>query len=274
MRHKSILIWLLSLGFVYQEKETPRGQEWDEAETEHYKIHCQAGEEVLKEYKEKMEILYKFYADLFKYDKELKEKLVVRLYKDKKSYMAGGNSGSTGGMYNPKTNVLSCYNRKELLNYAAHEGAHQFTDVIFPKGVMAIPGWFNEGIGNCIGSCKIVDGKLKICLLKSYISQNMLIGVKQFKDKFIPLKEFLKVPADQFMKKPQIYYPQSWTFFHFLWNYPELEGTKGKYAGVISSLIEAYKGGKGNDEAYDAAFKDLDLDTLEKEWKEYIPKLK
>ena len=56
------------------------------------------------------------------------------------------------------------------------------------------------------------------------------------------------------MAGAQMHYPQSWSFVHFLWNYPTLDGGKGQYSEIVIKLIDGFKVGKPRDVVYKDAF--------------------
>ena len=88
----------------------------------------------------------------------------------------------------------------------------------------------------------------------------------------------LSMPERDFMEQSDLLYPLSWSFCHFLWNYPGTNEGKGKYREVIIRLVEAFKSGKKRDEAYAYGFvvakKELDFDQLDAEWRQYLKGLK
>ena len=80
------------------------------------------------------------------------------------------------------------------------------------------------------------------------------------------------------MANANLHYGMSWSICHFLWWPTPTAGESGTYREVIIKLIDGFKQGKDRDEVYKTAFtrggKAIDLDALEKEWKEYVKKLK
>jgi len=57
----------------------------------------------------------------------------------------------------------------------------------------------------------------------------------------VSLKEMLAMNSQTFREKADAMYPISWSFCHFLWNYPGQNDGKGKYREVILRLVEAFK---------------------------------
>jgi hypothetical protein len=99
------------------------------------------------------------------------------------------------------------------------------------------------------------------------------------KAKEVPsVKDMLAMSGDEFRRKAGDMYPISWSFCHFLWNYPGTNEGKGQYREVIINLVNAFKAGKNRDEAYKEGFvvgkKSLNLDQLDAEWRGYIKSLK
>lgn len=195
-----------------------------------------------------------------------------------------GFKGSETGGYRFKTKQLIGFYSKAMKNHFGHEGMHQFTDILIPGFNKKIPMWFSEGIAECFGNCQLRDGKLYVCAKDSP-------GVKEYypyvekalkQGKSINLKQLFNSDKN-FWKQPDIYYPHSWSFCHFLMVYPEKEDKskqipEGKYSHVVKNLLKIWSDKKEmtHEEAYKKAFviddKPIDLDQLEKEWKDYMMK--
>lgn len=258
-------------------------EEWLDAETEHYKISSSAGKRVIDEYKDKLELLFKKFSEVFKFTGKITEKCSVLIYKDKESYQRAAGTTEYKAYYKFKDKKLYCYYNKDMFVDICHEATHQFFDIMFPK-YEELPKWFNEGIATCFENSQITKGELQIDTLNVQIGQLRMKRIKKaIKDNtYIPLKKFINIERREFTKgekeKLQLHYAEAYSFCHFLWNYPNDTGTKGKYANIVDKLIEGFKKGKDIKEVYKEAFvidkKAIDFDELEKEWNKYISELK
>ena len=109
---------------------------WNAAETKHYSIHLQKtgtdkktyvrDQLYLREMKVKMELLYRQYAAAFKFKGKLPKKAVLRLYKDRRTYIASGAPPSSAAYYRPDTKELVGYqdakNPDKIFQTICHEG--------------------------------------------------------------------------------------------------------------------------------------------------------
>lgn len=257
--------------------------DWSKKETEHYVIRGESGDRIVEEYAVAMELLFREYAKAFQFTGKLDKKAEVHLYKNRDSYVRGGGSRASVAYYDPEKKKLVAYENRELLQFLAHEATHQFFDLAFPTFFKNedVPFWFSEGIAECFCNCEVRGGKIVINVLQNCENawRNVEAVQASLKDgTFVGLKEMLAMNSQTFREKADAMYPISWSFCHFLWNYPGQNDGKGKYREVILRLVEAFKAGKSRDDAYKEAFvvskKPLNLDALDAEWRAYVKTLK
>jgi hypothetical protein len=269
--------------------------DWIIGDTAHYTIHVQKGslnkktkqneKQILEELKWKMELLFEKYSLAFRFQGLLSQKAVLKLHKSKISYIGAGGPPSSAAYYSPGTKELVGYEDSEetgmYFHTLCHEGCHQFFDLAFPGFYESdsIPMWFSEGLADCFGASEIRGKDLFVFTLGGTASWRV-DAIKQFTQQGqVPsLKELLGMGQRPFMAGAQIHYPQSWSFVHFLWNYPSLDSGKGQYSEIVIKLIDGFKVGKPRDEVYRDAFqvkgKPVAIEDLEKEWKAYVKTLK
>ncbi len=269
--------------------------DWIVGETAHYTIHVQKGalnkktkqneKQILEELKWKMELLFEKYSLAFRFQGLLSQKAVLKLHKSKVSYIGAGGPPSSAAYYSPSTKELVGYEDSEetgmYFHTLCHEGCHQFFDLAFPGFYESdsIPMWFSEGLADCFGASEIRGRELFVFTLGGTASWRV-DAIKQYAQQgSIPtLKDLLGMGQRPFMANAQIHYPQSWSFVHFLWNYPSLDSGKGQYSEIVIKLIDGFKVGKPRDEVYKEAFqvkgKPVAVEDLEKEWKAYVKTLK
>jgi hypothetical protein len=269
--------------------------DWIVGDTAHYTIHVQKGalnkktkaneKQILEELKWKMELLFEKYSLAFRFQGLLSQKAVLKLHKSKVSYIGAGGPPNSAAYYSPGTKELVGYEDSEetgmYFHTLCHEGCHQFFDLAFPGFYESdsIPMWFSEGLADCFGASEIRGKDLFVFTLGGTASWRV-DAVKQYAQQgSLPsLKDLLGMGQRPFMAGAQIHYPQSWSFVHFLWNYPSLDSGKGQYSEIVIKLIDGFKVGKPRDEVYREAFqvkgKTVAIEDLEKEWKAYVKTLK
>ena len=269
--------------------------DWLIGDTAHYTLHVQKGslnkktkqtdKQILDELKWKMELLFEKYSLAFRFQGLLSQKAVLKLHKSKVSYIGAGGPPSSAAYYSPSSKELVGYEDSEetgmYFHTLCHEGCHQFFDLAFPGFYEsdAIPMWFSEGLADCFGASEIRGKDLFVFTLGGTASWRVE-AVKQFSQQgSLPsIKDLLGLGQQPFMAGAQMHYPQSWSFVHFLWNYPTLDGGKGQYSEIVIKLIDGFKVGKPRDVVYKDAFqvkgKPVSVDDLEKEWKAYVKTLK
>jgi hypothetical protein len=269
--------------------------DWVVGDTAHYRISVQKGalnkktkqneKQILEELKWKMELLFEKYSLAFRFQGLLSQKAVLKLHKNKISYIGAGGPPSSAAYYSPSSKELVGYEDSEetgmYFHTLCHEGCHQFFDLAFPGFYESdsIPMWFSEGLADCFGASEIRGKDLFVFTLGGTASWRVE-AIKQFTQQGqVPsLKDLLGMGQAPFMAGAQIHYPQSWSFVHFLWNYPTLDGGKGQYSEIVIKLIDGFKVGKPRDVVYKDAFqlkgKPIAIEDLEKEWKAYVKTLK
>ena len=269
--------------------------DWLIGDTAHYTINVQKGslnkrtkqtdKQILEELKWKMELLFEKYSLAFRFQGMLSRKAVLKLHKSKQAYVSAGGPPSSAAYYSPGTKELVGYEDSDetgmYFNTLCHEGCHQFFDLAFPGFFESkeIPMWFSEGLADCFGASEIRGRQLYIFTLGGTATWRVE-PVKQFSqmNRLPSIKELLDLNQQPFMMGAQLHYPQSWSFVHFLWNYPTLDDGKGQYHEILIRLIDGFKVGKPRAEVYKEAFtikgKPVDIDQLEREWKGYVKTLK
>jgi len=277
--------WTASLDLKVRDRD--EGKYWV-AETQYYTIYVQKGtartkpamtdRQILEDLKKRMDLIYTKYALAFKVEGFNPRRPKLYYYKDRGSYVASGGHPQALAHYMSLSKTLVGYENPEgkvvtTFHVLAHEGCHQFFDLAFPGfyGSEDQPTWFSEGLAECFGSCEIRGSDLVIFTMSGSAAENAPIireAVKQ--GAAPPLKNLMHMDHPQFMMGAQVHYPQSWSFCHFLWN--------AGYKEVLVRLIEGFKRGRPRDDVYKEAFvKDgraIDLDALEREWTEYVKRLK
>jgi hypothetical protein len=262
--------------------------EWKEHESKHYLLQTQCDDGVAKQILQRIEVMYKFYADVYKYKGKPDKKATLKIYRNQQAFMqATGEDGGTGAFYNTMTKELVGYwtnGTDRFWNFFFHEGNHQFFDLSFPGFYTSgdIPMWFSEGFADCFGASTYSRGRIMINQTSTELGALRMEDAKMLvaQGKYVPFETLFQMGNEEFIRSP-IYdylYGQCWSVCHFLWSYPQIKGEKGQYRKVLFTLIEEFKKGTSKDEAYKKAFvyrgKPIDLQKLEAEWKAWVPSLR
>jgi hypothetical protein len=284
-RRVALLVILMTVAMSAQgrqDKDLANPKKWPVVlKGDHYQVWSSATEKDAQDMLRFMELVFATYTQLLDLPRPPAQKLVIVLYKNRDEYLAGGAPGMSAAYYNG-SRLVGYSGDKSSFSFFAHEGFHQFTDWGL-KAIHKAPPWFTEGMADCIGNHVVRDGKLYVCAKEGQIAQGRIrvIQAAISKNEQLPLSKLLEVDHSAFMSQAQLLYPQAWSFCHFLMASPHYEDPKnqiphGKYWKVLQRYILAIsKSGVKPGKALEAALVDetgrpLDVQTLEKEWRDYV----
>lgn len=283
LRATLFLCLTLSAGAT-QDKDLTNPKKWPVVlKGEHYQLWSTAPQKDAEEMLRFMELVFTTYTQLLDLPRPPSQKMVIILYKDRAEYVAGGAPGGSAAYYNG-SRLVGYLGDPATPCFFAHEGFHQFTDWGL-KAIHKAPPWFTEGMADCIGNHVVKDGKLFVCAKDGMIARGRISTIRAAisKKEHLPIPKLLELDQAAFMGKASLYYPQAWSWCHFLMAYPNYGDDKaqiphGKYWKVLQRYIVAIsKSGVKPATAQEAAFVDeagrpLDLGALEKEWQDYVLK--
>ncbi len=250
--------------------------------SKHYDMKSTATEAHAQELLDFMELVHATYTALLKPDNKQeveKRKFTLILFQDMSEYLASGAPRGSGAFYNGKA-LVGFYDETLMKPLFAHEGMHQFTDAT-SKNFDRFPFWFTEGIADCIGNCEVRNNKLYMCVKSGSIARMRLPIIQEAirAERHYRLSEFLRLDRRRFMANADLCYAQAWSLCHFLITYPNEEDRSaqipnGRFRRNLAMYYEAMRAGNwGHPRAWEEAFKDIPLDTLEEAWKKYVLKL-
>lgn len=250
-----------------------KGPSWPKAykkETAHYVIQTDVSQEVCDYMAEEAENVYKLYVSYFGTPPGA-AKFPIYIFGKDPDYFGFGGQPNTGGFYNPfvkKLVVRGRPSKADNLIVLYHEGFHQFLDYFIEQP----PQWFNEGFGDFFGPLEIKGGAKgfefkpnpwRLPLIKAAIAQN---AVKSFPEITMLVK------AELYDRKTVgVNYAQAWSMIYFMMmakpqqNYP--------YRQILNNYYNALLKGQGAQAAYAASFGRVNVEALEKEWRDFILKL-
>ncbi|MCK5943461.1 MAG: hypothetical protein KAI24_15880, partial [Planctomycetes bacterium] len=161
--------------------KTPDG--WVLHRTRYYQVQSQCGSEKAKRLGAHMEVMNKVYRRMFRPGKDGAKRQVIKLFKDRESYLRYGAPPSSAAYYSRGDREMVCYDtgkwsdepkeegpttggddarsklqrrlermsdmwKMDLLGCAAHEGWHQYFAWLTVSIAEPLPSWINEGMGD------------------------------------------------------------------------------------------------------------------------------
>ncbi|MCB9915352.1 MAG: hypothetical protein H6828_09405 [Planctomycetes bacterium] len=268
---------------------------WTE-ETKHFIIKTNSSPELLEYYGDLLEAYYKLMDNRVGIKPTLsyqRKKMTVNIYKSREEFHklnAGGAGGSVLGYFWSADDTLNFFHNYEEPAQsdwvALHECTHLLTFLIDQQYQPQI--WLNEAVADFFGSAKIViDDKGKIDIEPGQLQTDRVLTVQKAIEEGndTKLKDLFFISRDSF---DGFQYAHAWSFVYFLNTYKD-----GKYEkGFKKFFKDLYSGKKGIPyksvpaagptgvgmmvEPADIrdlllkAIKAKDVETLEKEWKEFV----
>jgi len=273
---------------------------WIVYESRHYQIQSQVGKEKAKRLADHMEQMFKLYCKTFPPGKDGFIKKPVKLFKDQASfqrysgvgrgtmayYMSAPNRELVGfdtGVWQddkkeaPKTGKKKTRRERmeELLNkpmdflgVMSHEGWHQYFHW-YVVSQIRLPSWINEGMGDYFYcavppyNTKGRKAKVKLGSINEERLPTIYAAVKQ--NQSVPWKEIIHYSQADYYRRPGLCYAQGWAMCHFL-----MQHKNKKYRKIIPTFIKLVKDDGNVKNCTKRAFKGIDIDKVEAEWKEWV----
>ncbi|MCA8941067.1 MAG: DUF1570 domain-containing protein [Planctomycetes bacterium] len=274
---------------------------WIVYESPHYQIQSQVGKDKAKRLANHMEAMFRLYKKVFPPGKDGFIKKPVKLFKDQASFQAySGVGGGTLAYYmsapnrelvgydtgvwqdekKPEGPTTGKLTRKEImdrllkrepmdfLGVMSHEGWHQYFHW-YVVSMLQLPSWINEGMGDYFYcavppyGAKGRDAKVKLGRLNDARLPTIRVAVKQ--NRHVPWKKIIRYAQSDYYAQPGLCYAQGWAMCHFL-----MEHKDRKYNSIIPTFIRLVKDDGNIEACTDQAFRGIDIDALEEEWKAWV----
>jgi tetratricopeptide (TPR) repeat protein len=247
-----------------------------EVETDHYRIVTDISQQAAELYAERLETAWRHFVETFKdvpLDRTVPRPRVAVFNTPENYYtyfelLSEQRGEHTLGVFRPGLNELVLFEHMDLdatLHTLYHEQFHQFTTLMVKH---PLPYWFNEGIAEYMSAISIKGGKVveRAQMLKERLmglQMSMAMGFS------IPFEKIMGETPREFYSGPVGFkYAQAWSMVHFFYEYEQ-----GKHRGLIEKYFGELRSGRTSRQAYDGVFKSRAAD-LQKEWAEYVKKLK
>ena len=281
--------------------DIPKG--WIRHRTRHYEVQSMAGKAKAVRLGQHMETMLRVYLKRFPPGKGFGKRYTIKLLKNRGAFRAYGAPPGAGAYYSPVDKEMVCYDtgkwmdeekpaaaitgprsdqapdplaelkrrmaryKMDILGAAAHEGWHQYFHWYVVSWVQ-LPSWINEGMGDYFYTARPKDVKGR--KLPATLGQlnTMRLPVIQWaikNDRHVPLKELLHYSKAQYYSNSSICYAEGWALCQFL-----LHSGNKKYERVVKKFIRLVKDDTNMPAVTKKAFRGIDLDQLEDEWKAFI----
>ena len=276
---------------------------WILHETRYYQIQSEVGEEKARRLGDHMEAMNKVYRHLFRPGKEGAKRQVVKLLKNRESYLAYGAPPSSAAYYSRGDREMVCYDtgrwsdeaatpvtgvagaggvesalarrarrmdemlKMDILGCAAHEGRHQYFSWLVVSYV-TLPSWINEGMGDYFYTAapKDVRGrKLPAEVGRLNDGRLLVLLAAKAQGRLYPLARLVRMSKSEFYADGSVCYAQGWALCQFL-----LHSGNKKYEDLIPKFIKLVKDDTNMDKVTDKVFKGIDFDELDKEFLAWV----
>ena len=209
---------------------------------------------------------------------------VVRVCGKRSEYVEYGGPANSAGYWWPVTEELVLYDdqmgggRRNTFGTLAHEAFHQYIHYLY--GGLAPHDWYNEGTADFFGGYEYKHKRLKLDRNEKRIMriQELIKGDKNG-PKHVPLDRLIKFTHAEYYGENDLgrsqgdCYAQGWSFVFFLrtgrkkcpdWN-DDWNDILDVYYKTLASTSDLEK-------SLDTAFAGVDLDEMERVWKDFVLK--
>lgn len=245
------------------------GPDWPrryEAETAHYLVRTNVGQEFADEIAHQAELIRRLYEQVFPRGRKPKRKSPIVVFASKEEYHRNGGPRGAGGHFDPvfKQLFLFRYPKESdtrLVLY--HEGFHQFLDAILD---VKPPQWFNEGVADFFGPSRYVnEGGVEGMKMRPNPWRLKTIKSLVRGGKALPFQRLMTMSQQEmYSQNPGANYAQAWSIIYFL-----VRADDGAYHKYLKSYFKALRKGKDRFGAYEAAFGKTDMAALEERWRAF-----
>ncbi|MEZ6189165.1 MAG: DUF1570 domain-containing protein [Planctomycetota bacterium] len=249
-----------------------------EIESRFYKIKTNVREEYAKRYGTMMDQYYKRFVKVFADylpNGDL-PKSTIWIYSSQQEFQgATGMGQGVGGFYNTGNKRVTGYHGLFGMNgttrtVLAHEGTHQFEDIVLQGSFGNCPIWILEGLAVFFESAFYRDGEIVIGLVPHDRLASLKRGIET--NTLIPLSDLIRTPQPQFTA---YHYAHAWSLIYMVLYYGKNKATRKRCQTWFSSLMMDSRKGPVTAEMVEercgGADKFLELEERWMEWLEELP---
>jgi hypothetical protein len=212
---------------------------WDAFDSENYVYLYNADRSLVRRLSQHIEgIRAQLYEKIFPPDREIEAISVVRICKDRDTYMAYGGPPGSAGYWNHVDEELVFYedenNVRDSFAVLYHEAFHQY--IFYSVGDIAPHIWYNEGHGDYFAGAKYRGGRFTIGPFQWRLGtfKNM-----QATGRTIPLDKFIRMSKAEYYSNARDCYAQGWAFVYYLREEARLADWKRILPTYFDTLKEA-----------------------------------
>ena len=282
---------------------------WEVEDSEHYiLVYSTKDEALIRSLKQRLEAIRKAYLELFPPARAIEAVSAVRICRDADEYRKYGGPPGTGGYWHAPAEELVFFDyadkdgdrgsgKEDSLIVLYHEAFHQY--IHYSVGELAPHSWFNEGYGDYFsGAVLNAYGEVAKIGVNPWRINTIQRAIQEYE--FVPWKEIIKFEQPEYYNPAirHICYAQGWSMIYFLNQSPEVKRNP-LWSGILTTYFKVLKeeharataeldqAGVAKDDpkraeaelstrklAVEAAFKDVDLDKLERAWLAFTQELK
>jgi hypothetical protein len=269
--------------------------DWRTHQTKNYKIMYNTDDKFAQKLGMHLEAIRQIYARLWPMSGQTKP-FLVKAFNSQLGYHKAGGPWGSAGYFSPSQKELVTYKTDPdttLINDAGepmtfelgeagdtsfhimyHEAFHQYARIHTGENRygVEIPSWFNEGMGDYFfgghlkGRSILIEANWwRVDTIKRHVRRNT----------HVPFKKILKFTQMDYYADASKCYAQGWAMCYYLLEagpkrIPQLAG---KFQSVpVTMMHELEKHGNGQ-KATDKSWEGIDLDAVEKDWKEWVLQL-
>lgn len=255
--------------------------EWEEAKdykTKYYVIKTNIKPAYAKKYGRMMDKYFKRFRSVFRnfLPPTAYEPSVIYIHANKKEFHEKNPQvpKTAGGFYQPKTKRVVAFHgmftkTMTTRDVLAHEGTHQFEDIVLQGKFWNCPIWIIEGLAVFFESAYFNGSEVRIGLVPRERLWSLKRGIAT--KSLIPLRKLLRTPQRQF---GGYHYAHAWSLIYMVIYGDKSKKARAKKQKWFGELFIAALKGKVTPAQVEAKIGGPKaFDKLEAEWKEYIKEL-
>lgn len=278
---------------------------WQAIDTPNYLIvHHTDDQVLLGRVRNGLETIRALYEKLFPPAKPIEAVSVVRVCKNREEYLYYGGQPSSAGFWNSARQELVLFDNivhkkgNQLLSTDScfvlyHEAFHQY--IFYSIGEFAPHDWFNEGYGDYFSGADMFEGEKQLKRIGTNPWRLDVVKKALGSSQYVRLDTLIRASHKEYYANPRLYYAEGWSLVYFLnesdavRKHPQwsqilaryFAALKSGYADAVAALgsspapaLKTSAAESARAKALEAAFQDLDVGTLEGEWKKFVLQLK
>jgi hypothetical protein len=268
-------------------------------------IHHSSDQRLLRRLDDNLEAMHAYYAELFPSPNQIEAVSTVRVCRNFEEYVQYGGPPRSAGFWNYRSEELVLYDakkgdygsrlgNKDTFIVLYHEAFHQY--VFHSAGQLNPHIWFNEGNADYFSGAVLgrKNNVIRVSRVRPHPWRVETIQKAVRAGKHAPLKRLFRMSKADYYRNGSLHYAQGWSVVYFLRTSPVVHKNPdwnkilSTYYKVLcreylrhtadlddsAALERAQAAEKARSAAHRAAFKGVDVESLEAEWKKFVLRLR